>query len=443
MNRYMPALIFIYPVLTLATAVIADQPTTQNADPAVRVRAVAVTQQSVSRVTTQPANIEPFYRAEIRARVSGYVREVKADIGDVVKQGDLLAAIDAPEMQKQAEVIKARIQRLKAEEVRAAAGIEVAVANIKAAEAGHKQAEADVAKEDAAFKGASAEFERMRDLVGRGASEPRLLDEAMQRRESAAASRAAAVSAITEAEAAVIVAGARHTAAKADLTVAQAETQIAEAQLQELELMTRYLTLGAPFDGIVTQRSVNPGDLVATGSGSSGAEPLFVVSQLDKVRCRVDIPERDAAFVRRGDALTLKFPSFSGEEIQTTVSRTSQSLNRETRTMLIEADIPNPDGKFLPGMFGQATLTMNTPATASLLPARAVRFDAKGAAFVYVIRPDDTVIVTNVSVVSDDGQVLQLNGLENGQRVIDAHLQRFVDGQHVQVLKDETSRSVD
>lgn len=404
---------------------------------AVKVRVVAVTQQQMTRTTTQPASIEPFYRAEIRSRLSGYVQQVNADIGDVVKQGDTLATLDVPEMQKKQEILQSQILRLQAEEVRAKAGIDVAVANIQSAEASRKQAEAQVAMQDAAFKAATSEFERIGDLVSRGSAEPRVLDEATQRRESASANRTAAMSAITSADAAIAVAHSQKSAAEANLKVAQAETQIARGEMQELEVMIAYQALKAPFDGIVTGRTVDPGDHVPDGNGATSREPLFVIDQIDKVRCRIQIPERDAAFVRRGDVISLTLPAFSGEQFQATVSRTSQTLSLETRTMLIEADIQNSEGKLLPGMFGQATLTMSTPTTASLLPARSVRFDAKGSAFVYVVRPDDTVEVTSVSVVSDDGHTLHIAGLQKDQRVVDAHLQRFTNGQRVQILNSE------
>ena len=408
----------------------------QSDDTSPRVRTVAAIQQQVSRTVTQPASIEPWYRAEIRARVQGYVTDVSADIGDVVQQGQTLAILAAPELQKQAEITRARIRRMQAEEQRAKANKDVTVANIEAAEANYKQTQSQVAMDDALFKAATAEFERFRDLVSRGATEPRMLDEATRRKESAAASRQASLSAITSAQASVLVARARQAAAEAEITVAQTETQIAQSELEELEIMINYLTIKAPFEGVVTHRSLNPGDLVAAGNGSDSAEPLFVVSQLQKVRCLVDIPERDAAFVRRGDVLTVRFPSFPTENVETTIARTSQNLNRETRTMRIEADIPNPEGKLLPGMFGQATLTMNISETASLLPARSVRFDAKGNAFVYAIQPDQTVAITNVQILSDDGRMLQIAGLEKNQRVVDAHLQRFTDGQKVEILPE-------
>ena len=99
-----------------------------------------------------------------------------------------------------------------------------------------------------------------------------------------------------------------------------------------------------------------------------------------------------------------------------------------------KASVFNADGKLLPGMFGQATLSLQAPATVSVLPSRAVRFDGKGAAKVFVILDDNTVAVKEIQILADDGQNLQVAGIEPGQRVIDAHLQRFTDGQLVRVL---------
>lgn len=408
----------------------------QKTDRSVTVRSVAVGQQSLTRTTTQPAWIEPYFQAEIRGRISAYVREIKVDFGDTVSAGDVLAILDAPEMSRQVDVVLARIRRLEAEELRASAEVDVTAAGILSAESLLKQAESAVAMDEASLKAITAEYERVKDLVSRGSSEPRLLDEASRRRESAQASRMASLSSVTSAEANIAVAKARHASAEASLKAAQAETMVVRAELDELKQTMQYLQLSAPFAGIVTRRSIDPGDLIHTGSGTENEPPLFTVSRVDRLRCRIAVPERDAVFVRAGDQISLVLPSLTDGEIRTSVTRTSRSLDRETRTLLVEAEISNADGKLLPGMFGQATVTMRETATTSILPAGAVRFDADGKAFVYVIRDDDTVAVSGVTVISDDGSTLQLRGIEPGQRVIGPHLQRFSDGQKVKIFED-------
>ncbi len=103
--------------------------------------------------------------------------------------------------------------------------------------------------------------------------------------------------------------------------------------------------------------------------------------------------------------------------------------------MLVEAELPNPDQKLLPGMFGQATITLTTKVAANMLPARAIRFDESGQAYVYVIGQDETVSIVNVATGLDDGRSIEiLAGVTTGQKVIDAHLKRFTAGQQVTIL---------
>jgi RND family efflux transporter MFP subunit len=160
------------------------------------------------------------------------------------------------------------------------------------------------------------------------------------------------------------------------------------------------------------------------------------VSQVDKLRVHIPVPEADAALVNQGDAISLSFPSFPGEAPMTvSVTRVSGSLDPSTRTMLVEAEIPNPDGKLLPGMFGQASIVLTTKVAANMLPARAVRFDESGRAFVYVVDQADTVSIVDVTTGFDDGLTIEiLSGVDSGQRVVDAHLNRFTTGQQVQIL---------
>lgn len=402
----------------------------------VPVRTVAVMQQDVKQTSTQPATVEPYYTAEIRARISGYVHEIKADIGDFVEAGAPLAVIEVPELEKQKETLQARLVRLKAEEKRATAGVSLAEANVTAAEALVEEAKSKLQSSDALLAAAEAEFKRVNDLVERRTLENRLLDEARKKRDAELANKQSVQSSVHSADANVLVAEAQKESAEADLAAAQAETSIAQKQLEELDVRLGFAELKAPFPGVVTARSVDPGDLVQEGTaGGHHGQPLFVVSQIDKVRVQTLIPEADAAFVNTGDSMTLTFPSFSGEQLTAKVSRLAQSLDMSTRTMLVEAEFENKDRKLLPGMFGQATVALATKTASNVLPARAIRFDENGKAYVYVVGTDDKVTVVDVSTGIDDGISIEiLQGLESGQRVVDAHLQRLTTGQVVTVL---------
>lgn len=405
---------------------------------AVPVKAVSVTETPLERATTQPATIHAYYEAELRSKVSGYVQEIRADIGDAVKQGDVLAVIDVPEMEKQRQVIEARIARLEAEEQRASAQVDLAKAGIRAAEAKLNQAESEMSRAEASLAASDAEFSRTEDLVQRQSLQSRMLDEVRKRRDSERANKEAVASGIAAAEAEVGVATAQQKVLAADLESAQAETTIARRELEELDVMIAYTQLQAPFDGIVSERNLEPGDLVRKDSEVSDGKPLYVVSSIDKVRVRVSVPEADAALVSRGDEIRVTFPFFPAEAaVAGTVTRMAGSLDPSTRTMLVEAELENPDHKMLPGMFGEATISLSTKQTAHTLPARAIRFREEGGAYVYVIDDDQRVSVTEVVTGIDDGGTIEItSGLSPGQRVVDAHLKRFTPGQQVEVLKD-------
>ncbi len=424
--------------ITSGCSQVQSQTTKKIEQKPVAVKPVSVVQENIQRTSTQPATIHPFYEAEIRARTSGYVKTVNVDIGDVVEAGATLVEIDVPELNKQHEVLEARIIRHRSEEKRAEAGVELARANVQAAEAGAEQARSEMSSVEASLAAAESEFSRTQDLVQRQSLESRVLDEVRKRRDSERARLDAVNSAIRSAQAEVTVANAKLTSAQADVEASKAETSVAERELEQLEVLIGYATIKAPFPGIITRRAVDPGDLVRESSEVGAGEPLFVISQVDKVRVQIPVPEVDAALVNRGDTIELTLPSFAAEAPMTVeVTRLAGSLDPNTRTMLVEAEVANPEGKLLPGMFGQATISLSTKVAANMLPARAVRFSDKGEAYVYALSSDDTVSVIPVTTGLDNGAAIEVrSGVEPGQRVIDAHLKRFTDGQKVTVLSN-------
>ena len=240
------------------------------------------------------------------------------------------------------------------------------------------------------------------------------------------ASRDAVLSAIRSAEADVVVAEAEKQAAEATLQTAQTQTQVAKSQLNELKLMLEYATIRAPFRGLITERNVNLGDLIDRDSGED-SDPLFTLSQVDQVRIQIPVPEVEAPLIQPGDAVELTFPSFVNEPpITTTVTRIAGSLDRQSRTMLVEAELKNPDRKLLPGMFGEARIKMDAQVATRMLPSRAVRFDEDGNAYVYAVDHKNRVSVIEVATGRDTGTHIEIvSGIETGQRVVDSHLQRF------------------
>lgn len=402
----------------------------------VAVKAVVAQAETLRRTTTQPATVHAYYSADIYAKVSGYVRETSVDIGDRVKKGDVLAVIDVPEMEKQLLVTEARVTRYAAQETRAEAGKRLAEAKLASARAGIAEAESRIASAEAKLQASEAEFNRTEALVQQQSVQQKLLDEARQRRDSNRANVESANAAVTMAESQVNVAEAAIAAAEAEVRAANAETKVAEAEHDELQVMLDYAELRAPFDGVVTHRGIDPGDLVRTASDAhDSADPHFIIAQIDRLRIRTTVPEIDSPLVDIGDAVSIDLTSARLPTMEGKVTRTSRSLDPSTRTMTVEIELPNTDGKLLPGMYGEATVVLVEKPNVVMLPASAVRFGATGNSFVYTIGDGDVVNVVDVTLGYDTGERIEItSSLSAGQRVIDAHLKRFGDGDLVRVV---------
>ncbi len=415
-----------------------SSPTVQAAtdQQAVAVNAVVAELATLRQTTTQPATVHAYHTANIYAKVSGYIEKVHVDIGDKVKRNDVLAVIEMPELEKQLAVTDARIARYQAQETGAAAGLELAKAGRQNAEAGIAEARSQIAAAEARLKAAESEHRRTEEMVSRQVVQEKLFDESLERRAAAQADLDAARATLRKAKSSVNVAKASVASAEASVKAASADTEVAKAEREEIQEMLKYATLRAPFNGVVTQRNLDPGDLVRSNGETGGAfDPHFVVMQIDKVRVRTIVPEFNSPLVDAGDPVRIVLTSADLSAVEGQVTRTSKSLDPDTRTMTVEIEVSNPEGKLLPGMYGEATITLVEKPDVVVLPASAVRFDATGKSFVYVIDSSNTVHAVDVSIGYDDGERIEIvSDLSAGQRVIDAHLKRFKNGDAVRVL---------
>ncbi len=385
--------------------------------------------------STQPATVQANFRAEIQAKVAGYLDELRVDIGDSVEADQVLGVIAVPEMDRDLERQEAVIDRLEAEERRVAAEVRLARAEVTSAEAALDRARAEIRTSTARLEAARSELERVRGLVSDRTVTTRLLDETQSRFEAADAVKFAADAALISAEADVEVAEARLVAASSRQETAEAETSVARRKLEELQVLVDYATLKAPFDGVVVQRHVDPGDLVQDTQVASGSDrpPLFVIDKLDRVRVHVPLPERDAASVDLGDPAEITLRAIPGRTFPGTITRSSRRLDPSTQTMPVEIALPNPEGILLPGMYGEATVLLERR-EALVLPAGTVRYDAEGASFVYLIDEDDRIQLATVQTGYDDGVRIEIrSGLEGGERVVGPTIDRLDQGQRVRV----------
>jgi HlyD family secretion protein len=399
------------------------------------VKLVAAERTTLQRTTTQPATIHAFHQAEIHAKVAGYLTELKADIGQAVTAGDVLGVISVPEMQKSYEKQQAMIRRHQAEEQQAAAGVNLATADIKSAQALQAQAAAEVAQTEAQLNADTSEFKRVTELVDQQAVAARLLDEARQKLEASTSAKAAAEAALQSAVAAVTVAREKAAVAEAGVAASAAQTDVARKELEELAALMRYSTLRAPFNGVVTQRNVDPGDLVRNfqAASESSKAPLFEISNVAKVRIRVAIPENEAPLVRVGNSVTLTLRSLPDRKFKGKISRISRRLDEATRTMRIEVDRDNSEGWLIPGMYGEATVDLQETPNALMIAATAVKFDKMGNSSVYVVEDGAIKIVPVVTGYDNGRQIQILSGIDESDQIAADRIGRFADGQKVRV----------
>jgi multidrug efflux pump subunit AcrA (membrane-fusion protein) len=308
---------------------------------------VAAFAQSTTTPTTQPtsiavpATIAAFYVADLYAKDSGYLSDVKADIGDHVKKGDVLAVIDDPELLEQlkgAEAMLAAKQQM----------VVAAEASLQQAKASLDVAKSQVAALDAERELAEATLKRQEALFKEKAATDQQIDETRAKAREAAAAADVGRAKIVSAEADL-------RAAEASRAVAVAQVKVSAADVERTRTLLSYTKIVAPFDGVVTRRLANVGDLVQNASTGRGM-PLFTCQKLDVVRVSCDVPDTSAAAIHAGTKAEVRLSGPGGATISATVTRVAVSVDPATRTMRAEIDLPNPGEKLRPGMYAQVTL---------------------------------------------------------------------------------------
>jgi multidrug efflux pump subunit AcrA (membrane-fusion protein) len=301
-----------------------------------------------------PGRIEAFEQARLDARVPGFVQKVHADIGDRVRKGQVLAELAVPELEQEHRQKQALVAQAEAEVVQARGALQVAEAALALAQAEAAGAQAGVKHAQALRARAKARFERLgkaSEVLDRQA-----LDEARSQLEVAEAAVGGAEAKVRAAGAAREESAARRDKAQADLKVAEARLEVARADRTRLEILLQYAQVRAPFDGLVTRRGAATGDFAGLAR-NDGENPLFVVMRVDAVRVAFDVPESAALRVGVGDRVMIRVGAL-GKDLAAKVTRTTWVLDPRTRTLRTESDLPNADGKLLPGMSATVSLTL-------------------------------------------------------------------------------------
>src|SRR5439155_11520670 len=216
--------------------------------------------------------------------------------------------------------------------------------------------------------------------------------------------------------------------AKQDVDLAEAAYIGAKHALEQLAAMLDYTKVRAPYNGIITARFVDPGALLqAATSSATQAVPLLTIMDTSVLRIYVNVPQEDAQYVKKGTAVAIVLKDVGGKTLEAAVTRSTMSLDPDTRTMLVEIDVPNPGGPLVPGMFAEVILTLRQHREALVIPPAALLSDNSDRA-VFVV---DQGVARKVPVKTDidDGVWVEVtSGLTGSEDVVVVGKARLTDG---------------
>jgi len=323
--------------------------------------AVAVPDERGRRTTLDlPGRLEAYSQAQLYARVPGYLKEWKVDIGTPVKAGQLLAEIEAPDLDQQI-----------------------------------MQAEAGVSSARANAELANQTLQRGQSLVTSGAVSKQDLDKR-----------------------------------SADYANQQGLVKSAQANLSRLRVLEKYKQIVAPFDGLVTARNTDVGQLISAGSGGP---PLFVVSDTARLRAYVNVPQNYVPSVKVGTKAQIAVPEYPGKTFTATVEASAQAVDIASGTTRMLLVVDNRDGALMTGAFATVRLELPNPEAAIHVPASALIFD-QGGLRVATVGPDDRVVLKPVTIARDLGKEVEIaTGITADDRVIETPPDGIASGDQVRI----------
>jgi len=364
-----------------------------------------------------PGSIEAVIETPIYARSNGYIEKRFVDIGDRVGAGQILAKIQTPEIEESEKEAKAQLL--------------TAITNKKQSEANHDRAQADLDKAIAQLSQSRAalierqsteEFakttmHRWQSLGVQGAVTLQEVDEKETNYRTSVATREAAEDFINAAKSEVIAARARLKAEEANVNLSTANIAAATAHANRSSTERSFQVVSSPFTGIITERNVDQGALVSSGSDSSKL-PLFRVARIDTVKAYVDVPQYAARGIHTGQEVSVTLKEFPDRTFIGKVARTSVALDSTARTLHTEIHIPNSDFALVPGMYTDVNFSVTRPSKTFLIPANSLIVRSEGPQ-VITLKEGKNIHYSQVRLGEDLGkQVEVVAGLNNGDTII-------------------------
>ena len=215
---------------------------------------------------------------------------------------------------------------------------------------------------------------------------------------------------------------------------AQANLAAADANVKRLEQLEGFKKVYAPFSGVLTKRNVDPGALINAGAGAAGRE-LFDIARVDPLRVYTSVPQAYAPYIRVGESTTVTLQEFPGQKFSAKIARTAEAIDPNTRTLLTEVDVPNHDGRLLPGSFGEVHFAVGSNVDKVTVPVNAMLFRAEGSQLA-IVGTDNKIQLRPINIGKDYGATLEvLGGVSVGDQVVINPPDSLEEGEQVNVAQ--------
>jgi len=454
---------------------------------AIPVTTVQPRHKTLERYFQQPGTVEPGARAELYAKSAGFLKRVypattpelpsavvaqvgasqmsgggpagpllqlaliadlvserapELDIGAFVCKGDILLEVDVPERLQDVTTAEIALRQREAERGHSTAVLLSYAASVEVAKAQKVQAEADQKRYDAELEFRSKELRRLRDLAARGTITTETADEKESQVEAVRSALEASKAKVKSLDAEIALATTKFNAAREELKVKESQIEAAREAIASARILAEYSHVFAPFDGVINYRGVDVGDFVQNAT-SGQPRRLLVLSSLDRLKCVIHVPERDALEVRPGADVTMLIDARPDWAFKGHVARIDYTLDQKTRTMQVEIDMDNRDRKLLPGMYGRVQLSVQRVVGAQALPTTAI-YSRKGENFIIQVI-DGKARWQKVRIRFDNGkevEVVKLVGkdevpLDGTEEVVISNKGELSDGQRVRTTRSK------
>ncbi|MCC7236433.1 MAG: efflux RND transporter periplasmic adaptor subunit [Bryobacterales bacterium] len=348
-----------------------------SSDSPMHVPVLRAARRTLTRSAELAAEFRAYQEVDVHAKVAGYLKNITVDLGDHVRAGQEVASLEVPEFGEELLEATARQKRSELDVVRA---------------------QSEVARAQAAYDIAKLSLNRIQAAAK---ARPELI--AQQELDTSEARYRE-----SEAQLATV---------KANLAALRQQVQVSSAGSSRVKTMLSYLRIVAPFNGIVTRRFADPGAMIQAGTASqTQAMPVVRIAQVDRLRLVLPVPESIVSRIRTGNPVEVRVDSLQ-RVFQGRVSRFSGQLKTSTRTMETEVDIDNGSGLIRPGMYGYATLVLESRAKTLAVPIQSVNRGLNTT--VLVVKPDGVLEERPVRIGMETPHFLEvLDGIQEGELVV-------------------------